>query len=294
VGFPLGILFTVVLLCLDAWLLDRLLNLHIRPQQISFLTFLIALVLVLSIPLLILFVYQVVSSLILRYHLDRNGVTIHSGGSAWIIPIRDIQRIVPGSELGPSVDNRSGVRWPGHQRGEGVVPGIGRTLFYASTSLEEQLLLVTPGMAIGISPRDPEGFSQAFSSRKKLGPNRLLPEERRSSGWLAWPLWNDRTAGGLLGGALFINLSLFGYICARFPGLDQQLPLHFNTLGQADRIATKMELFSLPIIGLIIIVTNLVLGLLLCKRERAGAYMLWGAAAVVQALFWLAALSILP
>jgi len=74
--------------------------------------------------------------------------------------------------------------------------------------------------------------------------------------------------------------------------LDLQLPLHFNSLGQADRIGTKTELFALPIIGLIILVTNLVLGLGLYRREKAGSYLLWGAAAAAQTLFWLATFSI--
>jgi hypothetical protein len=65
-------------------------------------------------------------------------------------------------------------------------------------------------------------------------------------------------------------------------------------MGQPDRIGTKIELFALPIIGLIILGTNLGLGLLLYRRERAGSYLLWGAAAAVQALFWLAAFSIVP
>ena len=83
-------------------------------------------------------------------------------------------------------------------------------------------------------------------------------------------------------------------MATRFPNLDAQLPLHFTSLGQADRIGTKLELFALPIIGVIILGTNLVLGLALYKRERAGSYLLWGSAATAQALFWLATFSILP
>jgi hypothetical protein len=55
-----------------------------------------------------------------------------------------------------------------------------------------------------------------------------------------------------------------------------------------------MELFALPIIGALILATNLILGALLYRRERAGSYLLWGASAAVQALFWLAAFSIIP
>ena len=98
----------------------------------------------------------------------------------------------------------------------------------------------------------------------------------------------------MLGTAAVINAALFGYVSARFPTLDPQLPLHFNRLGYVDRIGTKMELFALPIIALIILGTNLVLGLLLYRHERAGSYLLWGAAAAAQILFWLATFSILP
>jgi uncharacterized membrane protein len=98
----------------------------------------------------------------------------------------------------------------------------------------------------------------------------------------------------LLGAAVLVNLALFGYLSARFPGLDFQLPLHFNNLGYVDRIGAKVELFALPIIGLIILGTNLVLGLLLYRRERAGSYLLWGSSAVVQGLFWLATFSLVP
>jgi hypothetical protein len=70
--------------------------------------------------------------------------------------------------------------------------------------------------------------------------------------------------------------------------------LHFDRLGRADRIGTKMELCALPIIGALILATNLILGALLYRRERAGSYLLWGASAAVQALFWLAAFSIIP
>jgi hypothetical protein len=279
---------------LDIWLLNVLINQGIRAQQISFLTFLMGLIVLLSVPVLLVLIYQTASWLTLRYHLDRNGVVVSWVGTEQIIPIRDIQRIVPGREFGGTVVRRRGLRWPGHERGDGLVPGIGRTRFLATQRLEEQLLLVTPGRAFAISPHDPGGFLSAFESRQELGPNRLLEQTVRRPRWLTLPLWTDQTAWTLLGAAVAVNLGLFGYLCLRFPGLDFELPLHFNSIGQADRIEPKVELFALPIIGLIILATNLGFGLLLYRRERAGSYLLWGAAAAVQALFWLAAFSILP
>lgn len=294
IGGLIGLLIIGVIVGLDALILSLLLAESIPEQQISFFTFLMAMLVLLSVPVLLLAVYHSLSLVTLRYHLDRNGVSVRWFGSRQIIPIRDIQRIIDGSELGGVVVRRRGLRWPGHERGVGMVPGIGRTRFLASQPLAAQLLLVTPGSAFGISPQDPEGFLKAFEARRELGPNRLLEQEVRHARWLTWPLWKDSTAWILLGAAAIINLGLFGYLAAVFPGLDFQLPLHFNSLGQADRIGTKVELFALPIIGLLILGTNLALGMLLYRRERAGTYLLWGAAAAVQALFWLAAVSIVP
>jgi hypothetical protein len=294
IGGLIGLLIIGVIVGLDALILHMLLAESIPEQQISFFTFLMAMLVLLSVPVLLLAVYHSLSLVTLRYHLDRNGVSVRWFGSRQIIPIRDIQRIIDGSELRGVVVRRRGLRWPGHERGVGMVPGIGRTRFLASQPLAAQLLLVTPGSAFGISPQDPEGFLKAFEARRELGPNRLLEQEVRHARWLTWPLWKDSTAWILLGAAAIINLGLFGYLAALFPGLDFQLPLHFNSLGQADRIGTKVELFALPIIGLLILGTNLALGMLLYRRERAGTYLLWGAAAAVQALFWLAAVSIVP
>jgi hypothetical protein len=293
-GVPLGLLCIGLVAALDAWLLHRLLNQTIRGQQIDLVAFLMGVVVLVSVPLLILLAYQTLSCLTLRYRLDRNGLFVRWGGTQQIIPIRDIQRILPGSQFGEEIVHRQGVRWPGHERGEGLVPGIGRTRFLATRPLADQLLVVTPGLAFGISPADPEAFRQAFEARRELGPNRLLEKKVRRARWLTWPLWTDQTAWALLGLAVVVNLGLFGYLSARFPGLDLQLPLHFNNQGMADRIGAKVELFALPIIGLIILGTNLILGLLLYRRERAGSYLLWGAAAAAQALFWLAIFSIGP
>lgn len=294
VGVPLGFVFVGLVVALDGWLLNRLILQSIRAQEIDVFSFVSGLLVLCSLPLLGVLVYHTASCLSLRYHLDRNGVVVRWAGSELVIPIRDIQRIVPGEQLGAAVVRRRGLHWPGHERGEGLVPGLGRTTFLATRPLAKQLLLVTPGLAFGLSPDDPQGFLEAFAARQELGPNRLLEREVQRAEWFSWRLWRDQTAWLLLGAAVIINLGLFGYLAARFPNLDANLPLHFDSLGAPDRFEAKGALFALPIIGLIILGTNLVLGLALYRRERAGAYLLWGASAAAQALFWLATFSIVP
>jgi hypothetical protein len=294
VGGALGLLFIVLILAVDALLVRALVVHSLRPQQINLLSFLIGLAILASLPALALAAYETVNWFSLRYDLNRNGIVIRWLGTEQIIPLGDVKRIVPGAQFGETLVRRRGIYWPGHERGDGLVPGVGRTRFLATRPLAEQLLLITPGQAFAISPRISDGFLKGFEARRAMGPNRILERELRHAPWRRLSLWTDQTAWVLLGAALVVNLGLFGYLAARFPGLDLQLPLHFNNLGQADRIGNKVELFDLPIIGLIILGTNLALGLLLYRRERAGSYLLWGAAAAAQALFWLATFSIVP
>lgn len=289
-GVPLGLLFTGLVLGTDVLLVRWLVVEQVRPQQITFLSFAVGLLILLSVPLLAVVIYHTLSCFTLRYYLDRDGVTIRWLGGHQVVPMRDIQRVLPGDRLSGPVVHRRGVRWPGHERGVGAIPGIGRTRFLATRPPNGQLLLITPGQALAISPHGPEEFVDSLEARQELGPNRILEPERWRAPWLTWNLWQDRTAGLVLGAATTINLGLFAFLCARFPRLDELMPLHYNSQGLADRIGTKAELFTLPIIGLIILGTNLVLGLLLYRRERAGSYLLWGAAAAAQMLFWLAVL----
>ncbi len=293
-GGVFGLLFILLVLALDVLLVRTLIVHSVRPQQINLLSFLIGLVVIASLPVLVVAAYETLSWFSLRYHLDRNGIVIRWAGIEQIIPLHDVQRILPGGQLTETMVKRHGIHWPGHERGEGDVPGIGHTRLLSTQPSAGQLLIITPGEAFAISPRDPDGFTRGFEARRAMGPNRLLERELRLAPWRRLSLWTDQTAWVLLGVALAVNVALFGYLAVRFPGLDHQLPLHFNNLGQPDRIGTKAELFALPIIGLIILGTNLALGLLLYRRERAGSYLLWGAAAAAQALFWLATFSIVP
>jgi len=276
------------------WLLaSRLFGHDIPNQQISFWSFLLGLLALAGLPALAVLAYQTLNCATLRYRLDRNGITIYGVGTQRTIPIGEVRQIVPGEQIEGAITRRRGLRWPGWERGAGRIPGVGVVQFFATRPWPEQLVVLTNGPAFAVSPRTPEAFVKAFEARRELGPNRQLEAGVRRSRWLTWPLWTDRTAWALIGAAAAINLGLFGYLSIRFPGLDPQLPLHFSSLGQVDRIGGRMELFALPVIGLFVLGANLTAGLILYKWERAGALLLWGSAVIVQAAFWLATLGLL-
>ena len=103
----------------------------------------------------------------------------------------------------------------------------------------------------------------------------------------------DRLVHVLLALGLLLNLALFAYIGWRYRALPEVLPLHFDILGQPDRLGVRNEIFQLPAIGLLLLVLNSLLGLAIHRWQKLGAYLLLGVTTVVQILFWLAALNIM-
>jgi hypothetical protein len=168
-----------------------------------------------------------------------------------------------------------------------AAPGV--VISYATRPPTEQLLLVGDSVSYGLSPADPDRFLAALQARYALGTARPLKAELRRPPFWTWPLWQDITALALIGAGLLGLLLMFGLLCFRFPGLSADLPLHFDVNGIPDRIAPKSGLFALPMIGLVTWAFNLIAGVWLYRRvQRAGAYLLWGGALIVQGIAGLA------
>jgi hypothetical protein len=268
-GILIGIAVIISLLVLDALLLS-----YLKQSPVNLIFFTLSLLVILSLPLLALLGYLVYGLFNLRYQLHRNALTIVWGATQQIIPMSSIRGVVRGKGLEGEIKVR-GIKWPGHLLGHGQVEGIGRTLFYATEPVAEQLLVVTPTVAYGISPADADGFLDAFDIRHHMGPIQLLSYEHRQPEILSWPIWRDRLAHLLLVLGLGVNLVLFGYNCWRYPAL-----------GRAD-------VFRLPAIGLVALIANSSLGIFIHSRQKVGAYLLWVGAVVVQLLSWLVALNII-
>ena len=120
----------------------------------------------------LLFAYWTYSLGTLRYTLDRNALTITWGDIRQMVPLSQIERLVPGRELpNPHV---AGVSWLGHHVGHANVEGgIGDTLFYSTHR----------------SPRGPALRRHAERSRTRSASktrSRSRRRCRRSSGWARW------------------------------------------------------------------------------------------------------------
>jgi hypothetical protein len=183
--------------------------------------------------------------------------------------------------------------WPGHCVGYGEVPGAGPALFYATVPPRYQIYIVTPGLTYGISPANAEGFLESLHKRLQMGPTQIVEQSSRRPGILNWAIWQDRVGLALLSVGFLAILALTGLLCFQFPALSRLVPLHFDAAGNADRLGSRGQIFFIPLIGLLALLLNGMLGAIAYRRERVASYLLWGGAVLVQVLVWTAAVGIL-
>jgi hypothetical protein len=278
-----------------AWLmiLDILLIWVAAQLPVSVITFVLVMLALAALPMMVLIVYWLIGLNRSAYWLDRNMLTIRWGAVQQVIPMASIQQVLHGSEIAGQVRHFQGGHWPGHWVGQAQVDGLGTALFYAAAGSDQQLIIVTPGVAYVITPADIAGFVEAFEQRKKMGPTQEVTQVSIRPEIFDWSLWSDRLALGLLGVTIVACLLLFGYTSLRFPDLAPRVAMHFDALGNPDRLGPRLQVFLLPIIGLMSLGADVAIGLPIYLRDRVGAYLLWSGAFVVQLLTWVAALGIL-
>lgn len=279
-----GLLAILLLMALDGVLVALVVTF-----PVSWMSFTLTLLVLLTLPLLLYLAYRTWGCLTLQYWVNRNGVTIVWGPLRQAVPMNDVQRIVRGCVA----EMRRPWPWPGRHAARHVECSLGPLTSFATRPPQEQLLLVTSSGSFGISPQDREGFLEALQERRRLGPSGKVPS---GPSWPApwnWHFWQDRTGQGLVLGGLALCLALFGLLTFQFPALPDRVSLHFNAAGMPDRTGPRGQLFILPIIGLIVWAINLLWAALIYRNQRLAAYLLWGGAAAVQILAGLALWSLL-
>jgi hypothetical protein len=261
-------------------------------QPLSLGTFIVAVGVLFGLALVALIAYWVYGLAGASYLLDRNSLVIQWGPSKQVIPTQEIKRVLSGEQIEGGIKFAGG-RWPGHWVGYGQIPDLGDTLFYATLPPHKQIFIATPGLVYGISPANREAFLESLNKRLQMGPTQVVPQSSQRLSVLNWPIWRDTLALALLGSAALVFAGLIGMLCFRFPALPPLMPLHFSASGSPDRLGPRAEIFLIPLIGLLTMLTNGALGGLIYRRDRVASYLLWSGSILVQLMVWTATLGVL-
>jgi hypothetical protein len=183
--------------------------------------------------------------------------------------------------------------WPGFYMDRFKIPALGVIQFYSTRQLEGTLLIRTDRQTYAISPRDRQQFITEFNLRKRLGAIEPVQEGLIKGALLSHPLWHDKLGRGLILAGVLLNMAIYFLLLLKFNDLPDILRIHFNKVGQVDRLGDRGELMLLPFIGLVTVVANSIGGALLQLKETIPAYLLYAAGGVMQFLVGTALLVIL-
>jgi len=282
-GLLIGVGIALFVVLVDVGLVWRVVR-----GPINGFTFLCALGVLLSLPALGFVGYRMFNLACLRYALDRNRLVIETAAARHIVPMGRIEGIVDAHRADLKAYMRS-INWPGCTFGYGEIAGVGPTLFYAADPVGALAIVVTHTISYAISPPDDrEALRKVYDVNRSLGPSAVVEQVSIRSPWTRWAIWRDRVAQGILLGGTALCVSLFGMLCFRYPRLPNLLPMHYDVVGQVDRVAPREEAFVLPVIALIIWAVNSLLGAVAYRRQRLLSYLAWSGALVVQVFFMLA------
>jgi Ca2+/Na+ antiporter len=236
-----------------------------------------------------LYAYWTWSCSSLRYVVDRNALDIRWGGVHQIVPLANIERLVPGEEGdNPQIE---GINWVGHHVGRGEVSDVGEVLFYSAHRTPAEVLYVqTPAEIYGISVPDPVFFAQTVQSNQSRGP--LFEQRQRVLRWgiAAQTFWLDRTAVALALVMVAAFGAVLGYVLNMYPDLSQSVPLRFPSLGGVVRVTDKSELLDIPRSAFGFLALDMVLAVVLHSWERMVGYVLLLAGIAVQVMLLVAAI----
>ncbi|MBN1642306.1 MAG: DUF1648 domain-containing protein [Anaerolineae bacterium] len=250
-------------------------------------TFVSALLVLASLFALALVGYRIYDLSRLSYAFDRNRLVIQTAGAQQIVPTCNIERVIDGRETALSVRMKAPI-WPGCTLGQGLVEGVGLTLFYAVDPPARQAIVVTPALAYGISVDDMESFLAVLTTCQELGPSVEVEQRSERASFVRWAFWRDRLAQSVLGAGVLLNVLLFSLLLFRYPHLPDVLPMHYDAAGTVDRISPRDSVFLLPTIAVITLCANDLAGVVLYRRQRVVAYLLWSGAALVQVFLLIA------
>jgi|GEM_PF-1702816 len=232
----------------------------------------------------------------MEYRLDDQKLTISWLCITETVPLGRVEGVFGGHRFGKMAEV-DGVAWPGHYVGQAMAEELGRVKYYGtSRKPSTSIIIATAKGSYAITPADLDGFRARLISRlEALPPDEIARarEPRTSMPWLlTFSILRDGVALGLMGVALLLLLASFGYVSAKFPGLPELMPLHFNFANEPDLIGPPRDAFRMPAIGAFILLVNLVVAAAVHGSQREAGRILAAATPFIQLVMLIAILRV--
>jgi hypothetical protein len=222
----------------------------------------------------------------LRYRLLPIGLGIRWFGHTEIVAYSTIDGVFAGHRLG-AIRHVRGLSWPGMDVGILRTRSLGAVRLFTRTREPDAISVIVAGShAFALSPRNPQDFRLELIRRLEAdtGDSVASPRLRRPS---RLRLLMDPGLAGLTAA----SVALLAVTCAL-------LLLHFNELSSVLAISfdgnpngpllPREEAFRLPLLGAAILAIDVILAAIFHSAERAAAYVVVGASAVVQSALFVA------
>ncbi|MEX2237064.1 MAG: PH domain-containing protein [Dehalococcoidia bacterium] len=277
-GFGIGLLLTIWAIALGVAVSIAAVSIGIEFEG-----FLVGLAAIFFFLLAIVFGYWSLACLNTAYIVDRNGLAIQWGPIRQLVPLGQIERLVPGASV--KKPRIKGLGWWGHHVGQGLIRGIGPTLFYSTHRTRRELLyVVTPGQAYAICVHEQVLFAREIQNRQAMGAVREIARGPVRNALAGQAFWLDRRAQALVFLAAALCAGLYGYMFWVYPGLDPTVNVEFPSLGGVVRAAERSELLHIPYLAAGILVLDIAAALLVHLWQRLLAYLILLGGIFTQAL----------
>jgi hypothetical protein len=288
-GLAIGLAVVLALLGLDVGFGLVLVNHPLTLAGVLSLVLLLA-----SLPVIGLVGYRTYGLWRARYVLSRNAVVVEWGSRRIVLPMALLDEARLGADVPAEVRPR-GLTWPGSVFGTGPVEGVGEVEFLAAVEKPGLVLLRHAEAWLAISPTDLPAFMAALDAARAEGPQEEVEPESVIPALQRSLLLRDRLALSLIAVGAAGAVLLLGYLALISPQLPAQIALHFDAQGLPDRFGSPSGLLILPAIAGLTWLVNTLGGVWLHRRplERPTAYVLLAATLFVQALVWVATISLL-
>lgn len=264
------VIFLLLLLVLDSEL------------GLLFLLYLLA-SLFLAVPLPFI-IYRLSALLRSSYTLRRDGIQLRWGLRVADIPINEVLWVEMADNLTTPL-TLPRLSWPGAVLGSTAHPDA-KLVEFMSTEREGLVIIGTDERVYAISPEKPSVFLRIYQEKLEMGSMAPLAAYQSHPDFLLATIWRTRAAQFLLLPAFILSLALFIWV-ALLIGERETISLGFRPGGLLQDPVPVEQLFLLPVVNMVLLVSNFMLSLVFYRRDANHplAYVLWGTSAITAGLF---------